>query len=209
MCPDVADVAVLSGICDAGWTLCMQGDHVRHPPWCGGVGEARAAPAALHSQHLTKFVGLEQCSAAGCEWAACRVCGWSGGFSEGHVCDKLWELAACQRLLSFRCAIICGLVGPRSGKSCISCPAFIQCTFVHYYMWFQPLAWAATILRLPTAHTAMRQVPLFRFGCHGLEMDMGKGSGSSRPKWYCTLCRACSENEMRCILFLSVQLCRC
>ena len=67
------------------------------------------------------------------------------------------------------------------------------CTF---HRWFQPFAQAATILRLPISHTAMRQLLLFRTGCHGLAVDLGRGSGIARAKRSCALCGACPGDEM-------------
>ena len=49
-----------------------------------------------------------------------------------------------------------------------------------YFRWFQAFAQAAMILRLPISHTAMRQLLLFRTGCPGLAVDLGRGSGIAR-----------------------------
>ena len=65
-----------------------------------------------------------------------------------------------------------------------------------YFKWFQPFARAATILRLSISHTAMRQLLLFRTGCHGLAVDLGRGSGIARAAWSCALCKACPGDEM-------------
>ena len=63
-----------------------------------------------------------------------------------------------------------------------------------YYRWFQPFAQAATILRLPI-HTAMRHLLLFRTGCHGLAVDLGRGNGIE-SRTVLRLCGACPEDEM-------------
>ena len=51
--------------------------------------------------------------------ASLRVVGYDMILTAGG-----WRLAACQRLMSHGCAIICGLVGMRSGRSCMSAPAW-------------------------------------------------------------------------------------
>ena len=65
-----------------------------------------------------------------------------------------------------------------------------------YFRWFQPFARAATILRLPISHTAMWQLLLFRTGCHGLAVDLGRGSGIARAERSCAMCGACPGDEM-------------
>ena len=59
-----------------------------------------------------------------------------------------------------------------------------------YYRWFWPFAQAATILRLPISHTAMRPLLMVRIGCHGLAVDLGWGSGIARAEWSCAMCGA-------------------
>ena len=51
------------------------------------------------------------------------------------------------------------------------------CTFDR---WSRPFNRQSSILRLPVPHTAMRQLLLFRTGCHGLPVDLGRGSGVAR-----------------------------
>ena len=80
-------------------------------------------------------------------------------------------------------------VSPRLAPSANARP----CT---YHRWFQPFAQAATILRLPISHTAMRQLPLFRTGCHGLAVDLSRDSGIARAERLCALCGACPRDEV-------------
>ena len=43
----------------------------------------------------------------------------------------------------------------------------------------------SSISRLPVSHTAMRQVLLFRIGCHGLTVKLGRGNGVARADRAC------------------------
>ena len=79
-------------------------------------------------------------------------------------------------------------VGPRLAPS-------VNARLCTYFRWFLPFARAATILRLPISHTAMRQFLLFRSRCHGLAVDLGRGSGIARAERSCTLCGACPGDE--------------
>ena len=100
-------------------------------------------------------------------------------------------------LTAFRFALNCGLIRVRASRVCRSAPAWrLQQRLWTYCMWYQSFARAATILRLPLSHTALRQLPLFSTGCPGLAMNSGRGSGVARAGWSCTLCGACPRQEM-------------
>ena len=45
-------------------------------------------------------------------------------------------------------------------------------------------------------HTVMRQLLLFRTGCCGLAVDLGRGSGIAGAERSCALCGACPGDEM-------------
>ena len=49
-----------------------------------------------------------------------------------------------------------------------------------YDRWFRPFMMQSSILRLPISHTAMLQLFLLRTSCHGLPVDLGRGSGVAR-----------------------------
>ena len=55
--------------------------------------------------------------------------------------------------------------------------------------------------------TAMRQLLLFRTGCHGLAVDLGRAVALLEQNGL-ALCVGLAL-EMRCTLYSSVQLCRC
>ena len=64
--------------------------------------------------------------------------------------------------------------------------------------WFRPFNLQSSTLRLPVSHTAMRQLLSFRTGCHGLPIDLGRGSGVARADRACMLCRRCITRAAVC-----------
>ena len=69
-----------------------------------------------------------------------------------------------------------------------------------YDRWFRPFNMQSSTLRLPVLHTAMRQLLLFRIGCHGLPDDLGRGSGVAWADRACMLCGRCPGDDLHLVL---------
>ena len=69
-----------------------------------------------------------------------------------------------------------------------------------YDRWFRPFIMQSSILRLPISHTAMRQLFLLRTSCHGLPVDLGRGSGVARADRASMLRGSCPGDELHLVL---------
>ena len=133
-------------------------------------------------------------------WGVCAPAMWPAWWLHCGMLAMIWssQLAACQRSILHSSDIICGPIGMRSGSSCMSAPARHHQPMhvcVHMTGFFRPFNMQFSMLRLPMLHTAMWQLHLFRTGCHGLLVDLGRGNGVARVDRACMLCGRCPGDE--------------